>query len=114
MCLCLYVCQYLQISTHIFLLGFRKNLHDNPADFFLDKITAVEQGLNVPRQYKASDGTVHNGVNMYLCMHHVVVVNVNAKSSMHRNFNSKGLGPLNFLNCIFFHISNVYAKYCFH
>ena len=36
--------------------GFRKNFLDNPADFFLDKIIAVEQGLNVPRQYQASDG----------------------------------------------------------
>ena len=37
-------------------VGFRKNFLDNPADFFLDKIIAVEQGVNVPRQYKASDG----------------------------------------------------------
>ena len=44
-----------------YFVGFRKNFLDNPADFFLDKIIAVEQGLNVPRQYKASDG-------MYACM----------------------------------------------
>ena len=45
-----------------FFVGFRKNFLDNPADFFLDKIIAVEQGLNVPRQYQASDGTL-------LCIH---------------------------------------------
>jgi len=57
----LYVCTCVHVvslcaSIFNFYLGFRKNLHDNPADFFLDKITAVEEGSNVPRQYKASDG----------------------------------------------------------
>ena len=54
--------------------GFRKNCHDNPADFFLDKIMAVEQGQNVPRQYQASDGRYKCNHVFMFCSHMCVYI----------------------------------------
>lgn len=57
---------------YVNFVGFRKNFLDNPADFFLDKIIAVEQGLNVPRQYKASDGMYMNiTIHMFIYVENI-------------------------------------------